>query len=494
MENVDEKQDYKQEIIQLNNRIEELEALAKKQNERIKELEALVKYYEEQLRLKVKKQFGPSSEKTKNQEETQGVFNEVEDESNKKVKEPSLEDITQKGKKRVGKREEDLASLPVVEIEYKLPEDEMVCPECGGPLHQMSKEIRREIDIIPAQVRIINHVQYIYSCRACENNGISVPIIKASAGESLIKGSLASPSSVAHVMVQKYVNAVPLYRIEQGLLSDGIELSRQTMANWLLKSTEDYLSPLYECMKEELIKRNVLHADETEVQVLHEEGRKATTNSYMWLYRTSGDTNHPIVLYEYQPTRSSSHPKNFLDGFQGFLHTDGYSGYHNLSEVIIIVGCWSHLRRYFHDALKAMPEGTQSGSNAEKGIDFCNQLFKLERDFEGLTFQERYTKRLEQSKPIADSFFSWINSIKDNVLPKSALGKAVTYAINQKVYLENVFLDGRLELSNNRAERSMKVFVIGRNYVLNKIMCSEEQKPIIFPFPLIKMSTLVNTL
>ena len=438
MENAEKIQNYEQKINELKNRIEELEAL--------------VKYYEELLRIKARKQFGSSSEKTKKEENAQEFFDEVEKVSNIRIKEPSLEDITRKRKKRVGKREEDLSSLPVEVIEYKLSDDEMVCPECEGPLHQMSKISRREIDIIPAQVKVIEHVQNIYSCRACEKNSDNnVPIIKVSAGNSLINGSLASPSAVAHIMIQKYVNAVPLYRLEQGLLRDGIELSRQTMANWLIKSTELYLSPLYECMKKELIKREILHADETKVQVLHENGRKATTNSYIWLYRTSGDTNHHIVIYEYQPTRNSQHPKNFLEGFKGYLHTDGYSGYHTLSEDIIISGCWTHARRYFNDALKAMPEGSQNGSEAEKGLDFCNQLFKLEREYEGLTFEERYLKRLEKSKPIADSFFNFISSISNNVLPKSALGEAVTYAINQKVYLENVFLDGRLELSNNRS-------------------------------------------
>jgi hypothetical protein len=180
----------------------------------------------------------------------------------------------------------------------------------------------------------------------------------------------------------------------------------------------------------------------------------------MWLYRTSGDPPHPIVIYEYQETRSGSHPKRFLDKFKGYLHADGYAGYRSLSADITVVGCWAHLRRKFDEAVKSAPPDGRAGLPSQKGLDFCNRLFALEREFENLTTEERYEKRLERSKPLAGEFYAWANSVR--ALPKSALGKALRYALGQRPYLENVFKDGRLELSNNRAERSIKPFVIGR--------------------------------
>jgi hypothetical protein len=235
------------------------------------------------------------------------------------------------------------------------------------------------------------------------------------------------------------------------------------MANWMIRCSEDWLTPLYDRMKECLLSDNdVLHVDETVVQVLKEPDKKATTNSYMWLYRTSGESSHSIVLYEYQPTRSASHPEKFLSAFEGYLHTDGYSGYHNLPSSIIIVGCWAHARRKFDEALKTIPLEERESSESRKGLEYFNRLFALEREYEDaeLSPAERYQRRLEQSKPIFDSLSQW--STSTNALPKSALGKAIHYFEEQRPYLENVFLDGRLELSNNRAERSIKPFVIGR--------------------------------
>ncbi len=444
------------------------EAEIQKLKSRIAELEALVKFYEEQVRLAKHKQFGTSSEKTEYGEQF-GLFDEVENEADKKVTEPQIETITYTRKKREGKREEDLSNLPVEIIEYALPDNEQTCPECKESLHVMSKEVRRELKIIPAQVKVIEHVKLVYACRSCEKNNNHVPVITACAPEPVIKGSLASPSAVAHIMVQKYVNAVPLYRQEQNFLREGIALSRQTMANWMIRCAHDWLALIYEHMKCELLKQSVLHADETVVQVLREPDKKASSNSYMWLYRTSGCASHPIALYEYQPTRSSAHPKKFLLGFDGYLHTDGYAGYHCIADITVI-GCWAHARRKFDEALKSMPEDSRKGSLSEIGLDFCNHLFALEREFQSLTAEKRYEKRLEKSKPIAEAFFEWAKST--NALPKSALGKAINYALEQRTYLENVFLDGRLELSNNRAERSIKPFVIGRK---NWLFCSTQK-------------------
>ena len=423
------------------------------------ELEALVKYYEEQLRLAKHRQFGASSEKEEVSGQL-GLFDEVENTADPKHPEPKLEEINYKRRKRTGKREDDLSALPVEVREYTLPESERICPDCGGALHAMSQNIRKELEIIPAQVKVIEHRQEVYSCRHCENHNDHVPIINAPAPEPIIKGSLASPSLIAHITNQKYVMHVPLYRQEKAFEREGIPLSRQTMANWIITVALQWLILIYNLMDKELLLYEVLHADETTCQVLHESGKKANTNSYMWLYRTSGDADHPIILYEYQPTRSSTHPKKFLDGWSGYLHADGYPGYHNLPPGITVVGCWVHLRRKFLDAYKALGKDAKPQSIIPEAISRIGALFDLEEKWKDLGPDERQKLRLKESKPLAEAFFVWVDSL--NTLPQSSLGKAVTYAKEQRRWLMNFYLDGRLELSNNRIENSVRPFAVGR--------------------------------
>jgi len=248
------------------------------------ELDAKLKWYEEQYRLSRQKQFGASSEKTT--PEQINLFNEAEDSANPKLEEPTLETITyQRHKKQAGQREDKLKDLPVEVIEYRLEEHEQVCPCCQGKLHEMSTQVRQEIKVIPAQVKLVKHIQYIYACRQCEQEQDKTPIIKAEMPNPILPGSLASPSIVAYIMDQKYTNSMPLYRQEQQLSRLGIELSRQTMANWVLNAADPWLKIIYDRMHEQLLMRDILHADETTLQVLKEPGRAAESKSYMWLYR-----------------------------------------------------------------------------------------------------------------------------------------------------------------------------------------------------------------
>jgi transposase len=425
---------------------------------RIKELELLLKFYEEQFKLLKSRQFGASSEKGALPFQL-GLFDEVENTADPNAAEPELAEITYTRRKRVGKREDDLSMLPVEVIEHKLTEKEQICPECMGPLHEMGNDARRELTIIPAKIKVTEHRRAVYSCRNCEKNSDHVPIIKAPTPEPVIKGSLASPSAVAHVMTQKYVMAAPLYRQEKDWERQGAALSRQTMANWVVRCSEDWLVPLYDRMRGCLLQSRTLHADETRVQVLKEPGRAPATDSFMWMYCTSGDTDRHVVLFEYQPTRSAEHPKLFLKDFKGFLHADGYAVYHKLPDITVI-GCWTHMRRRFADALKVIPANEQPSSTAHEALKRIGYLFHLEDSWQKLAPDERYKRRLEKSKPLADEFFDWIEKLM--VLPKSAIGKAVNYALEQKPWLMNVYLDGRTELSNNRAENAVRPFCIGR--------------------------------
>ncbi len=432
----------------------ELQAKLKKQQE----LEAKLKWYEEQLRLLQHKRFGVSSEKIHPGQLE--LFNEVENEAKLDLPEPTVESITyQRRRKKRGHREAMLENLPVETVEYRLSDEEQVCSCCGGTLHEMSTEVRQELVYIPAELKVVKHVQYVYACRHCERHEIETPIQTASKPKPVISGSLASPSVLAHIMTQKYVEGLPLYRQEKQFQRMGVPLSRQTFANWMIMGAERWLSALYHRMHELLLERDILHADETTLQVLREPERSATSMSYLWLYRT-GIEGPPIILYDYQETRAGEHPRMFLNGFKGYLQVDGYAGYHKVPDVTL-VGCWAHARREFTNALKSMPAGVKSVT-ATEGLHFCNQLFAVERKLKHLKPQERYEERLRQSKPILDTFLSWLKKQEQQVLPKSALGKAIAYCLNQWDKLVAFLEDGRLQIDNNRSERSIKPVVIGR--------------------------------
>lgn len=449
-------------------KIESLSALVESQSAQIDELKMqitdltlLVKHYEERFKLSQRKLYGSSSEKSPDQLCIDNMFNEAEDQADLSLPEPTYEEITYKRKKRVGKRDEDIDGLPVERIDYELPEEERACPECGDAMRDIGTTVRRELEIIPAKVVCMEHATHAYGCAKCGKNGDKTPIVRAESPEPLISGSLASPSAVSHIIVQKYSNGTPLHRQEKAFLYDGVILSRQTMANWLVKCSQNYLSHFYALLITFLLKENVLHADETTVQVIKEEGRAAQTKSFEWLYRTGSCSKHQIVIFEYQETRKQEHPQRFLKDFKGFLHTDGYKAYHNLPKPDIIVsGCWAHCRRYWEKLYESLDKNKRDGSNAERGLVYCNLMFALEHDYRDLEPKERYESRLKFSKPVSDDFFQWVGSL--NALPKSLLGEAITYTLSQREYLENIFLDGRLELSNNLAERAIKPFVQGR--------------------------------
>lgn len=424
------------------------------------ESEAKISWLQEQLRLHQSKRFGVSSEKGIPGQLELTLFNEVEQEADLASPEPTVETITYRRKKKRGQRQLMLENLPVETIDYRLSDEEQVCSCCGGNLHEMSTEVRQELKYIPAEVKVVKHVRHVYSCRHCEQEAIETPIQTAPMPKPVIAGSLASPSMLAHIMSQKYVEGLPIYRQEKHLHRLGITLSRQTMANWMMYGADRWLSKLYSRMHQLLVKLDIVCADETTLQVLQEPGRSALSKSYLWLYRT-GVEGSPIILYDYQETRAGENPMNFLKEFKGFLQVDGYAGYHKV-ENVTLVGCWAHARRGFTDVLKALPTNSIKPVVATEGLQFCNQLFTIERKLKELEPEERYKQRLEQSKPILDSFLSWLKVQEQHVLPKSGLGKAITYCLNQWDKLVAFLEDGRLEIDNNRSERAIKPVVLGR--------------------------------
>lgn len=431
------------------------------------ELTAKLSWFEEHYRLDQHRLYGRSSEKTVYPEQ-QSLFNEAEALSDVKpeITEPTLEEITYKRKKKQGHREEMLKDLPVETIVYELPEEEQTCEQCGSPMHVMSQEVRREIEVIPPQVKVKEHVRKVYGCRICEENEISVPVVTAPMPAPVLPGSIASASSIAHVMVQKYVFGMPLYRQEQQWKLLDIEISRQTMANWMIQAATRWLVLLYNRMHEYLLQRDIVHADESTLQVLHEPGRAADTKSYMWLYRTGRD-GPPIVLYDYQTTRAGKHVVKFLEGFRGhYLCTDGYAGY-NLMSGITRVCCISHARRKFDEALKALPKTDKNKPcAAREGLEYCNRIFKIEEDLQDMTDEKRYEERLKRSKPVLEEFHTWLKQQRSRLTPKSVTGMAVRYCLDLWTELTNFLLDGRLYVDNNISERSFKAYAVCRKNFL----------------------------
>ena len=439
---------------------------------RIADLEKNIQWFIEIIKKQQNREYGQSSEKSKydskynNEYYRDSLFNEAEHFADPKAPEPEITTIVKEHKRKVRLTTEKLPpELPVETVEHVLPDEEQACPECGGELHCIGKEkVRNDLKIIPAKVIVVEHVRNAYGCRRCESESENATIIKAPTPEPVIKGSFASPEAVAHIMVQKFVMGVPIYRQEKELERQGILLSRQTMSNWLIRCSEDWLSPIYELLHGQLIERGAASADETEFQVLQEPGRTAQQKSYLWVYRTVNDGLPPIILTDYQPGRHGKHPESFLKGFKGYLQTDGYSGYNNLGNDVVRVACLAHIRRKFHDALKILPSNKRAGTDALHAKEYCDSLFEIERGFIGLSPNERYEQRLLKLKPVMDEFHAWLLTIQQP--GKSSFGNAVRYALDQWPFLLNVLLDGRLEISNNRIERTIKMFVIDRKNFL----------------------------
>jgi hypothetical protein len=239
------------------------------------------------------------------------------------------------------------------------------------------------------------------------------------------------------------------------------------MANWMIYSSSHWLILLYNLLKDVLVTRDILHSDDTSLQVIRENGRKASQKSHMWIYRTADFDPESIVLFEYQQTQAAEHPLRFLTSFKGYLHTDGLQGYKQLqSQGVTLVECWFHTRRKFHDALKVLAKSDRSGAAANIGYEYCNRLSELEKQYdkEGLSPEERLARRLDESKPIAEEFFAWAENERNALVQsKSLFAVAIIYAVNQKEWLMNIYLDGRLDISNNLAERSIRPFTVGRN-------------------------------
>ena len=456
-------------INELNKVIESLNKQLQQKEEEVariqKERDLEIKLLREQIEYFKKQKFGPKSEKTSvitgqlvmPEVLERGQFDEAEESAEEDV----LPEITTKKKTRKGySREKVLASLPTEERIYGLSEEDKVCSVDGSKLSYVGKKyLRAEIEYIPATVKVIHVYKENWECRTCRTAERSY-IQEASVPQPLLQHSMASPSSVAWTMYQKYVNHLPLYRQSKDWSNLGLEISRGTLSSWIIKTADEYLKPVVDQLRTHLLKENCLHVDETPVQVLKEPGRNNRTKSYMWVYSTIAESKAPIRIYDYCPGRSAEFVVEFLKDYSGFLHVDAYSAYGKVKNATLCY-CWAHARRKYAEA---MPKDLKSkeATLVKQGLEFCNKLFKFEDKLKSLAPEERKEQRLLLEKPVLEAYWSWVETSIVTVPPKQKIGQALQYSLNQKTGLMNYLMDGHCQISNNTAENSIRPFTVGR--------------------------------
>ena len=457
------------------------------QQEQLENIDHTLQLVLEQMADLKRHRFGRSSEKheAENQISFMEVdgkivfFNEAEAVAAGENTQEEPENVSRrKPQKKQGKREEDLEGLPVVVVEHSMTDDELEDKFGKDGFKQLPDEVYRRYSFTPAKVEVEEHHVKVYAGKK------TVEIVKAEHPECLLRGSLVSPSLEAAVMNAKYVNAVPLYRQEQEFERYGLHISRQNMANWTIQCTDRYLAVLYDYLHEKLYSYHVLQADETPVLV-NKDGRPAGSKSYMWVYRTGRMyTERQIVLYEYQKTRNASHPREFLKGFNGVCVTDGYQVYHTIEgerEDLRTAGCWSHARRRFDEAVKALPKQKQKDSRAYLALTMIQAIYREEKQLKDLPAGERKDRRQLSVKPMVEAYFTWVRENLPKVPPKSKTWEGFNYSLNQEKYLKVFLDDGEVPMDNNAAEQSIRGFCIGKkNWVMIDTIAGAKASAIIY--------------
>ena len=374
-----------------------------------------------------------------------------------KIEEPVKEEIIKVGghkrKKKKGRKQAILDQLPTQEVHHRLEGDACHCPNCDHQLKEIgSHPVSQEVVFQPATLRKDVHIQHAYKCEHCSLINETDVIVKADTPKQPIGNSFGSASVVTETIHQKYELKVPAYRQIEDWKTLGLPITRTNITDWHIKVTDYYLNDFYHLLKDQLLTQDILHCDETTYKVIESD----TAKTYYWVAESSAHHNQPVVLYYHNQSRSGRVIKEFLNGYSGYIHCDMWGAYQQLQEVTL-VGCFAHVRRKFYDALPTNSTYTDYSAQAVAKID---KLFELEREWQPLSNNERFEKRQEILKPKLEEFFEWIGTI--DALPKTALGKAIEYTLKFQRHFLTVLEDGRLELSNNRAERAVKTLVMGR--------------------------------
>lgn len=428
---------------------------------------------QEQINLLLHKRFGANSEKYR--AEQSDLFNEAEayaeetGEQEIQAEESSADaDVTStepapssQESANPSVRKPGRKALPHelqrVEIIHDLPEDQRHCSE-GHLLKEIGTEISEQLDIIPAKVQVLRHIRKKYACPCCQAEVKTAPL-----PPQPIPKSMASAGLLAYIATSKFLDALPLYRQSKQFLRIGVYLPRATLAQWMIRCGE-LIQALCNLMQEQLCQYPVLQMDETTLQVLKEEGREASSQSYLWVQR-SGSPDQPVVVFNYSPTRNQAVADQLLQGYSGTVQTDGYAGYPAVcaKNGLRHAGCWAHARRQFDEALKAQGKGQPKAGKASKALILIQKLYRIETQIKYRSADEKYRIRQQQAVPILHEIKTWLDTSLTQVAPSSLTGKALGYLANQWSTLTVYCEDGRLDIDNNAVERAIRPFVIGRN-------------------------------
>lgn len=414
-----------------------------------------------------KKLFGPSSEVTSQVEGQMNLFEttlELAKELFKEQKRITVPAYTRTAR-QPGVRAEMLAGLPK-EIEEFIINPEETCSVCGSEIKIIGKKlVRTEVEFIPAKLKVKQIVQQIAKCTKCgtaESENPKDHFQKAAIPYPVLPHSIATPSLVGHIMYQKFVMGIPFNRQEKDWYRMGLVLPRANMANWIIRCSEEWLIPVYNRIRESLLKCEVLHMDETRIQCNKEEGKKASSDSYMWVIRSAASEDIQGTFFHYSSTRSGDIAKQLLPGFHGYLTTDAYVGYEKVENIRRNL-CWAHVRRYFIESIPLDNKGKEiTGSKGAQGREYINLLFKLEEEMKNLGYNEKRDKRQDASRSILDAFWAWVGETAALSTTNEKLTQALNYATNQRKYLETFLEDGRLPISNNLCEANIRPFATGR--------------------------------
>jgi transposase len=433
-----------------------------------------IRKLEEELALARLHRFAPRSEKHMDR-----IFNEAEQASHEgdagedhdDIDEPDTADLPDtelpEAQKPAGKkrgRKPLPANLPRQRVEYDLVEDQQVCPCCSGRMHRIGEVVTEQLHV-EVKATVLQNARAKYACRHCDRTGITTPIILAPMPAQPLPGGIATASTLAFALVHKYVDGTPLYRLAQTFERAGVPVSRGALGHWVIGSSQRHLYRIYDALKLRLQSQDVIHGDETTVQVLKEEGKAPTSTSYMWAYRSGEDSEQPIMLFDYQPGRGQEYPQTFLGDYRGILMSDGYSAWRTLKGATHL-GCMAHARRRFADALKARKK---PGGPPAQALKFFDQLYRIERQardempVEGETQADTIRRfRQKHSVPVLNALKAWLEAIAPKVVPDTKLGDAVSYTLNQWGYLMRYAQDGRMPIDNNLLERDIRIFATGR--------------------------------
>lgn len=418
--------------------------------------------------------------------------NEDSDEEHEQSSPESQEEITiPEHRRKRGGRKALPEHLPRVEVVLELAEEDKICG-CGCQREIIRYETTEKLDIIPEQFRVIEYKRPVAACKNCEgveDEGGAIRI--APPAPSIHPKSIATNALLAYIIYSKFVEALPLYRLEQHFSRKGVEVSRANMANWTI-AVANAVRALYNLLRDHVLASDIINADETRHKVLEELKRNNETQwCQMWVFLRNNGT-YPVVYYQYEDSRSKAVPIEFFRDYTGYIQTDAFDSYDFLDEKegTVHLHCWAHARRYFMKVLQSLEGKNKKGSKKKKtrksglvdaALKYIQGIYKIEKEVRGKPPAEIYAARQTKTKPLLKEFHEWLITHQSSTPPSGYLGTAINYCLRHWTNLNHFLDDGRLLPDNNSVERSIRPFVVGRkNWMFSESVEGAEASAIIY--------------